>query len=124
MSLGGKRPGAGRPPGRKNKRTVERQEELKRASEKIAAATGEAFFEGDAHALLMSVYKDSTQPIKMRMDAATACIGYEKPKLTSVDASIEGVVGHYESQPIPVEERDPLEGSAGPAAGSDQASHD
>jgi hypothetical protein len=35
------------------------------AAVKITGALGAEAFEGDAHAFLMSVYKDSTQPIAL-----------------------------------------------------------
>jgi len=49
-------------------------------------------FSGDAHALLMLVYKDQTQEMPLRIDAAKAAIRYEKPALSSVtmDALVRG----------------------------------
>lgn len=44
-------------------------------------------FKGDAHALLMSVYKDVTHPLSIRLDAAKAAISYEKPRLAAVEHS-------------------------------------
>ena len=55
------------------------------AAEQISAAFGPEIFEGDAHALLMSVYKDPNQPIGLRMEAAKATLPYEKPRLASID---------------------------------------
>lgn len=94
-------------------------------AEKIISVLPGAF-EGDAHALLMMLYKDTTQPLDIRLDAAKAAIGYEKPRLSNVDAKLDGTLGHYESQPIPVEERhsDALEGPAGTAADGDSARPD
>lgn len=42
-------------------------------------------FEGDAHALLVSVYKNKTYDMPLRLDAAKAAISYEKPKLASIE---------------------------------------
>ena len=35
------------------------------------------------------VYCDPRQPIELRIDAAKAAIGYEKPKLASIDAKVD-----------------------------------
>lgn len=103
----GKRTGQprGRPRGVKNSRTVEREEALAEAAAQTVEALGLKAFDGDAHALLMLVYKDTEQPLNLRIDAAKAAIGYEKPKLASVDTNHSGAIGTYESQPIPVESR-------------------
>jgi hypothetical protein len=119
---GGKRAGSGRPPGAKNKRTEVREQAMQEAAEQIAAVLGPMAFDGDAHALLISLYKDTAQPLLIRLDAAKAAISYEKPRLSSVDANIDGALGTYEAQPVPIEERHPLESSTGPAAHSDPAS--
>ena len=50
---------------------------------------GKDAFKGDAHALLVMVYCDPRQPIELRIDAAKAAIGYEKPKLASIDAKVD-----------------------------------
>ncbi len=44
-------------------------------------------FKGDAHAFLCAVYKNPQFPAKLRLDAATAAIGYEKPRLAAVEHS-------------------------------------
>ena len=81
---GGKRPGAGRPKGSKNKTSVDFEKRLAEKSEALNAIMDGAF-KGDSHALLMSIYKDQTLPIDVRMDAAKAAIAYEKPRLSAVD---------------------------------------
>jgi hypothetical protein len=43
---------------------------------------------GDAHALLMTVYKDLKQPIGLRMEPAKAALPYEKPVLASIENKI------------------------------------
>jgi hypothetical protein len=91
----GSRPGerrGGRQRGVKNKRTVARERALADTAAKITGVLGAGAFEGDAHALLMAVYKDMTRPIELRMDAAKAAIGYEKPRLAAVDAKHTGTI--------------------------------
>jgi len=105
----GKRTGKprGRPRGAKNQHTRERAQEIEHTAAEIAAALGLQGFDGDAHALLMLVYKNAEAPMDLRLDAAKAAIGYEKPKLSSVDANHSGAIGQYTAQPVPVEEREP-----------------
>jgi hypothetical protein len=58
-----------------------------------AAAIEEAIpdaFAGDAHALFMTIYKDPTNDISLRLDAAKAAIRYEKPAMSSVQAEHSG----------------------------------
>jgi hypothetical protein len=40
----------------------------------------------------MAIYKDQSQPIELRVQAAKAAIGYEKPRLTAVDSKVEGTL--------------------------------
>jgi hypothetical protein len=110
----------GRKKGSRNRMTMARETAI---SNVVEAALIENGFAGDAHAFLMGVYKDPEQPLVMRIDAAKAAIGYEKPKLTSLDANIDANIGTYEATPIPVESRDSdaVASSAGPAADSDPA---
>ena len=75
----------GRKAGTPNKRTVALRMATDLAAEKIEAALGDDAFTGDAHALLVSVYKDPRQPIGLRMEAAKAAIGYEKPRLAAIE---------------------------------------
>jgi hypothetical protein len=63
---------------------------------KITEALGLDAFDGDAHAFLMAIYKDATQPIVSRMDAAKAAIGYEKPRLAAIDGTIDGMASFEE----------------------------
>jgi len=74
----------------KNKRTVARERAQAETAVKITEALGADAFEGDAHAFLMGVYKDATQPIELRILAARAAIGYEKPRLAAVEGKVEG----------------------------------
>lgn len=88
MGRGGLRPGAGRPKGSRSARTLDRERNIKEAAEVLESILPNAF-KGDAHAFLMAVYKDPLKPLKDRLAAATAAIGYEKPKLGSVDVKAE-----------------------------------
>ena len=55
-------------------------------------------FNGDAHALLVMIYRDQTLPLVMRLDAAKAAISYETPVLAAistideVDASSDAIL--------------------------------
>lgn len=83
---GGARQGAGRKRGSKNKDTVAREAALQRAVQLVGETVANAF-EGDSHALLMAVYRNQDLPLNLRIDAAKAAIGYEKPKLAAVQHS-------------------------------------
>jgi hypothetical protein len=78
----------GRKAGTPNKRTVALRTATATAAEQISAALGSEVFHGDAHALLMTVYKDLKQPIGLRMEAAKAALPYEKPRLASIENKI------------------------------------
>lgn len=105
---GGARKGAGRP---KTKDTPEgklRQElairaltEGKTPLEVILEAMRVAYEEGGA---------------KAAVPFAKEAAPYMHPRLASVDASLSGELGTYAAQPIPTEERHPMESAAGPAA--------
>jgi hypothetical protein len=51
-------------------------------------------FKGDAHAFLITVYKDPSNALKDRLTAATAAVGYEKPKLAAVEHSGDMTLTH------------------------------
>ncbi len=91
---GGRRPGAGRP--RKGevrhpkqdptryRRLSGRERKALAIQQKVNSILTEALvqpFLGDAHALLVLAYKHPGVPTEIRLDAAKAAIGYEKPKL-------------------------------------------
>jgi hypothetical protein len=78
----------GRPAGAKSSRTEEREVYMQRAAEQIESILPQAF-KGDAHTLLMTVYKDETQPWERRLDAAKAAAPYEKPRLSSIEAKVD-----------------------------------
>lgn len=84
----------GRPHGAKNKRTREVEAKVAETAERLSAVIPGAF-DGDAHALLMAVYKDPSHPIQVRLDAAGKAISFEKPRLTqneNTNHTIEYVV--------------------------------
>jgi hypothetical protein len=76
----------GRPSGAKNKRTKEREAAVQVAAAQIQNAIKGAF-QGDAHTFLIAVYKNPEMPLNVRVDAAKAAIGYEKPKLQASEHS-------------------------------------
>jgi len=78
----------GRPKGAKSQYTKEREKKVEETAKVLNDLLPDAF-DGDAHAFLMAIYKDRTLPVKDRLAAATAAIGYEKPKLGSVDVKAE-----------------------------------
>ena len=76
--------GMGRTSGVPNKRTQAFQEHMVKVSKQIGQVLGEGAFQGDAHAFLMAVYRDSNVPLDMRIEAASVAIRYEKPALQAV----------------------------------------
>lgn len=94
----------GRQKGTPNKRTLQRERLVKQAHQLIDDVLPDAF-KGDAHAYLMAVYKDKTVPIKDRLAAATAAIGYEKPKLAAVEHSGEMTVLTHEQALAELEDK-------------------
>lgn len=72
MPRGGKREGAGRPPGSKNKKTKEQQEAV--------AATGQTPLE-----YLVSVFQDEERDERVRIDAAKAAAPFVHAKLSNVE---------------------------------------
>lgn len=80
---GGKREGSGRPKGTKNKRTKKNTAARAKAAELIESVIPDAF-EGDAHALLVAVYKDPRHDIDTRKDAAKAALPFERARLSAI----------------------------------------
>lgn len=98
MARGGARPGAGRPKGEKSVRTKLAEKAVIRALREGASpldvlleAMRDAYAEGGATAA---------------MPFAKEAAPYVHPKLSAVDAKVDGVIGQYAAQPIPVEQRD------------------
>ena len=81
----------GRPKGTPNKRTGAIKQAVAKAAERLEAEIPDAFV-GDAHAFLVSIYKDPAQPIELRMESAGKAIRFEKPALSSIEA--KGEVRH------------------------------
>jgi hypothetical protein len=79
---GGRREGAGRPQGAKNKRTREVEAAMKAVAQEFAESVPEAFA-GDGVAFLQTVYKDPKLPLGIRMDAAAKAVRFERPMLAS-----------------------------------------
>jgi hypothetical protein len=73
MQRGGGRSGAGRKKG-------------------MASSNKSDLFEGDAYTSLVAIYWDEELPLVLRIDAAKACIPFEKRPL---DAEYNGVVPHH-----------------------------
>lgn len=97
MSRGGKRPGAGRK-ARKDTPAGKLQEEIKLQALKEGTTPLEVMLEG-----MREAYK--TGGAKAAMPYAKEAAPYLHPKLASVEAKVDGVLGTYAAQPIPVEER-------------------
>jgi hypothetical protein len=74
----------GRQPGTPNRRTEALALAQAEAAEHVTQALGPDAFHGDAHALLMALYRDTAQPLDLRLQAAKAAIAYEKPRLAAV----------------------------------------
>jgi hypothetical protein len=86
MARGGRREGAGRRKGSNGEKVLARLSAVSEAMKAVEDTLPDAF-KGDAHALLISVYKDPNHPLPLRLDAAKAAISFEKPKLAAVEHS-------------------------------------
>ena len=76
----------GRQLGTPNKRTGELKAAVAAAAERMNELIPDAF-QGDAHAYLISLYKDPKVDMRVRLDAARAAISYEKPRQASVEVT-------------------------------------
>lgn len=74
--------GPGRPPGRRNNKTLALEEATRKAAASIDGA-----FEGDAHAFLQWVYRNPGFPIETRIQAATKALRVEKPSLSAAHST-------------------------------------
>jgi hypothetical protein len=79
MGAPGQAKTGGRKAGTPNKKTAA----LKQAVAEAVGALPDAF-EGDSYAFLATVYRDKTQPLNMRLDAAKTAIAYERARLAQV----------------------------------------
>jgi hypothetical protein len=93
----------GRAKGTPNKRTKEMLDATRAAREKARRVLGNDAFDGDAHALLVLVYRDTSLPIELRLDAAKVAINYESPRLQAVQ--LDGALSAQVKMTIPPEER-------------------
>ena len=80
---GGRREGAGRPRGSKNPNTKAKREAIKAVVAQFEAATPNVF-EGDAVALMQLIYRDPSQDMGLRLDAAKSAAKFERPVLSAV----------------------------------------
>lgn len=87
MPRGGSLPGerrGGRQKGTPNKASAAFRQRLSQKTQIVAEVLGPVAFQGDAHALLMAVYKDTSLPFEVRLFAAAKAIPYERPRLAPV----------------------------------------
>jgi hypothetical protein len=112
---GNYKPGPGRPRGRKNEATIAREAAMREANEIIGQALAHPF-EGDAHALLVAVYKNPDVPLDLRLDAAKAALKAEKPALRAVSSqhsgSLEQLVTYSICTGVPRTPNDPAPAEA------------
>lgn len=80
--------GPGRPPGRKNNKTLTLEAATQKALEQVDEA-----FEGDAHTFLQWVYKNPDFPIEIRLQAATKALRVEKPTLAASHSTHDVSIG-------------------------------
>ena len=84
MPRGGKRAGAGRPPGAPNKKTAEMQ--------RTVAERGITPLD-----YLLSLVWDEGQEQRVRVDAAKAAAPYVHPKLANIDTNVSGELDYTHS---------------------------
>lgn len=94
MARGGKRKGAGRPKGSKDRRKLRLKDAMARALAE-AKANGEL----SSLAVLQALYRDDRIPPEMRMDAATRALPFEHEK----KATNLKVGGSGKDDPVTVE---------------------
>src|ERR1700761_9252056 len=80
---GGRREGAGRPKGAKDKRTVSVEHAMHVVAEKLKQSVPDAF-EGDGVAYMQSVYRDPSFSHELRLDAAAKAARFGRPPLAAV----------------------------------------
>jgi len=96
MARGGKRENAGRKPGVKSTKHVERMKKVEQVMAAVEASVPGAFA-GDAHAFLIAVYKNPDMTLKDRIACAVAAAPFEKPKLAAVEHSGEMKMSHEQA---------------------------
>lgn len=116
-SRGGARPGAGRKKG-----SIGPRERLQQQIQVQALESGCSPLDVMLEAM-REAYKEGGA--KAAMPYAKEAAPYLHAKLSSVDAKVDGVIGQYAAQPIPVEARDSdaVASPAGPATNGHSPGH-
>jgi hypothetical protein len=120
----GAKPGerrGGRAKGTPNKKTAEAMQAAQEAGRVLAEHLGDKCFAGDAHALAMALYKDTTQPIEIRLEAMKAALPYEKPRLAAVEHS--GAIGTTQEDGVALLKRLSAEEAAKSAKPESETTH-
>jgi len=78
----------GRRRGSLNRKTRTRIQETRRAAEAMANQDGSGIFAGDAHALLMAMYKNESFAAEFRAHCAGMALKFEKPALAATDSTL------------------------------------
>jgi hypothetical protein len=76
----------GRKKGTKNRKTVENEQAMEEARIIIEQSIPGAF-EGDAHALMMAIYKHPEVNLETRLRAASVAVNFEKARLASMEVT-------------------------------------
>src|SRR5580692_10536712 len=92
MARGGKRPGAGRPKGTTGVHRLKQNAEksIGRAVQRMKRARAR-IFDGDAHAFLVSVYRNEDLELDPRIKAAGLALAYERPRLASTSVTVRHI---------------------------------
>jgi hypothetical protein len=81
---GGRRPGAGRKPGSRDKiNRFTRARELQAEVTEFLKTNDAAIFEGDSLELAVSIYKNENMPLGLRLHALGLALPFERPRLTA-----------------------------------------
>jgi hypothetical protein len=89
-----------------NRKTKARIEATRRAAEAMANQDGSGVFAGDAHALLMAMYKNESFTPEFRAHCAGMALKFEKPALQAVDTTVEDRRHYVVHMPMPVKDLD------------------
>ena len=89
----------GRQKGSRNRRTIALENGVETVAAVITESLGISAFDGDAHAFLMAVYKNTNLETGIRVDAAKAAIRFEKPALTSAEVKSETTIRYVARVP-------------------------
>jgi hypothetical protein len=89
MPIGGARPGAGRPKGSRERSRLVQLKRVHEMAQLYLRTEGHSEFPGDSLDFLVSVYKNETMPVPLRVQCAVAAAVYEHPRLNAV-AMVQG----------------------------------